>query len=53
MAGGSAGKSSFEWIQALPAPQGINTPEPTTWMAWMLLAGGAGWRYRRRLAARP
>jgi hypothetical protein len=52
MAGGSAGKSEFEWMQALPAPQGFNTPEPTTWMAWMLLAGGAGWRYRRRLAAR-
>ncbi len=52
MAGGSAGKSEFEWFQALPAPQGINTPEPATWMAWMLLAGGAGWRYRRRLAAR-
>jgi hypothetical protein len=52
MAGGSAGKSEFEWFQTLPAPQ-FNTPEPATWMAWMLLAGGAGWRYRRRLAARP
>jgi hypothetical protein len=35
-----------------PAPQGFNAPEPMTWLAWMLLAGGAGWRqYRRRLAA--
>ena len=39
--------------RSLPAPQGINTPEPTTWLAWLLLAGGAGWQYRRRLAARP
>jgi hypothetical protein len=36
-----------------PAPQGFEGPEPTTWLAWMLMAGGAGWRqYRRRAAAR-
>jgi hypothetical protein len=28
-------------------------PEPTTWLAWLLLAGGAGWKYRRSLAVRP
>ncbi len=28
------------------------TPEPTTWMAWILLAGGAGWKSRRALARR-
>jgi len=31
-----------------------NLPEPTTWMAWLFLAGGAGWKYRRSMArARP
>src|SRR5262245_56312435 len=37
-----------------PAPQGFNAPEPMTWLAWVLLAGGAGWRrYRRRPTAQP
>lgn len=54
---GSAGDQSGEvqtaWMYS-PAPQGFNAPEPTTWLAWLLLAGGAGWRYRRRLVtARP
>ncbi len=31
-------------------PQAQNLPEPTTWLAWALMAGGVGWRYRRRLA---
>jgi hypothetical protein len=53
MAGSSAGKSQFTDLETPPVPQGINTPEPTTWLAWMLMAGGAGWRrYRRRLMAR-
>lgn len=51
--GGTAGKSEFGWFASLPVPQNLNTPEPTTWLAWMLVAGGAGWRYRRRLVARP
>ena len=33
MAGGSAGKTEFQWTQ-VPQPQGLNTPEPTTWLAW-------------------
>jgi hypothetical protein len=51
MAGSSAGKSQFLDLETPPVPQNI-TPEPTTWLGWMLLAGGAGWRYRRRLLAR-
>jgi hypothetical protein len=51
MPGSVGGKSQFSWIQA-PAPQGFEGPEPATWLAWALLAGGAGWRqYRRRLTA--
>jgi hypothetical protein len=50
--GTGSGKSQFSWIETPPVPQGLNTPEPTTWLAWMMLAGGAGWRYRRRLMAR-
>jgi hypothetical protein len=50
-AGSTEGKVQTSWIYA-PSPQGITTPEPTTWLAWLLLAGGAGWRYRRQLAAR-
>jgi hypothetical protein len=45
------GPVQTSWIYS-PAPQGINTPEPTTWLAWLVLAGGAGWHSRRRLAAR-
>ncbi len=51
MPGSVAGKSEFSWIQA-PAAQGIGAPEPTTWLAWMVLVGGAGWRCRRRLLDR-
>ncbi len=51
-AGSTEGKVQTSWIYS-PAPEGINTPEPTTWLAWLLLAGGgAGWQHRRRLAAR-
>jgi hypothetical protein len=46
------GPVQTSWIY-LPAPQGIHTPEPTTWVAWLLMAGGAGWQYRRRRTARP
>ena len=31
-----------------PVPS-VQTPEPTTILAWGLVAGGAGWRVRRRL----
>jgi hypothetical protein len=37
----------------LQGEQGISAPEPTTWLAWLILASGAGWKYRRSLAARP
>jgi hypothetical protein len=30
-------------------PHSILTPEPTTILAWGLVAGGAGWRFRRRI----
>jgi hypothetical protein len=50
--GGTAGKSQFQWFATQPVPQNITAPEPTTWLAWMLIAGGAGWRHRRRLVAR-
>jgi MYXO-CTERM domain-containing protein len=50
--GNTEGKVQTSWIYS-PAPQDFNTPEPTTWVAWMLLAGGAAWRSRRRPAARP
>jgi hypothetical protein len=52
MSGSSAGKSQFLGLESPPVPQGISNPEPTTWMVWALLAGGGGWRYRRRLVAR-
>jgi hypothetical protein len=32
-----------------PATPQVTTPEPTTILAWGLVAGGAGWRVRRRL----
>jgi hypothetical protein len=30
-----------------------HTPEPTTWIVWTALAGGAAWRYRRRSRRLP
>ncbi len=33
----------------VPVPPSVQTPEPTTILAWGLVAGGAGWRVRRRL----
>jgi hypothetical protein len=48
----SSGKSGFPLLftfptgaQVIPPP---NAPEPTTWIIWAGLAGGAAWRYRRR-----
>jgi hypothetical protein len=49
-AGDKNGEVQTSW-KFSPSPQTI-TPEPTTWLAWALIAGGAGWRYRRRLVAR-
>ena len=50
MAGSSAGKSQFLSLFVPPAEE--NLPEPTTWLAWSVVLGGAGWRYRRRNKAR-
>jgi hypothetical protein len=51
-AGDQDGEVQTAWTFS-PAPQGFNAPEPMTWLAWALLAGGAGWRrYRRRASAR-
>jgi hypothetical protein len=47
--GNADGKLQTSWIFSPAAQQPIGAPEPTTWLAWLLLAGGAGWRYRRRL----
>jgi hypothetical protein len=30
-----------------------NTPEPTTWIVWAVLAGGSAWGYRRRSRRLP
>jgi hypothetical protein len=39
---GSVGEESSQWIRVPAfAPQTI--PEPATWLAWSLLAGGAAW----------
>ena len=35
--------------QVVPPAPAVKTPEPTTILAWGLVAGGAGWRVRRRL----
>jgi hypothetical protein len=32
-----------------PSVPQVHTPEPSTLLAWGLVAGGAGWRFRRRL----
>lgn len=50
-AGDKNGEVQTSW-KFTPAPQEIKTPEPTTWLAWTILAGGAAWRSRRRSAAR-
>jgi hypothetical protein len=36
-------------LVSFPEPQQI--PEPTTWLAWLVLAGGAAWRFRHTRAA--
>jgi hypothetical protein len=54
--GDQEGEVQTSWMFS-PQPGKINppaVPEPTTWLAWVLLAGGVGWReYGRRSAARP
>jgi hypothetical protein len=37
--------SGFLFVPGFPEPQ--NIPEPTTWLAWTLVGGGAVWRLRR------
>ena len=34
---------------SITPPTPVRTPEPTTILAWGLVAGGAGWRVRRRI----
>ena len=46
---GSVGEESTAWIH-VPAFAAESIPEPTTWLAWTLLGGGAVWH--RRLVRR-
>jgi len=41
-----SGEVSSGWLK-VPALQQQTIPEPATWMAWMLVAAGAAWRYGR------
>jgi hypothetical protein len=48
-----AGEVGTGWVK-MPQPEGQQIPEPAAWLAWMVLAGGAAWRYRHsRWAPRP
>ena len=51
-AGTEAGEAGTGWVK-VPMAEGQNIPEPATWMAWMILAGGAAWSARRSRLARP
>jgi len=50
---GVAGEAGLAWTQVpITAAQQIpNTPEPTTWLAWTLIAGAAACRFRGRIRA--
>jgi len=48
----SPGEAGTGWVR-VPRPQGQIIPEPAAWMAWLVLAGGAAWRYRRSRLPRP
>ena len=52
MAGSRRRGDRQDSVPAVPRTAAGGYPEPTTWLAWMLLAGGAGWRYRRRAGRR-
>jgi hypothetical protein len=47
-----SGEVSTGWIK-VPAIGEQQLPEPTTWMVWAALAGGAAIRFRRSRRARP
>jgi hypothetical protein len=47
-----SGEVSSGWFK-VPALEQQTVPEPATWLAWMLVAGGAVWRCRRSRPARP
>ncbi len=40
------GQTNLGWTK-IPSYADQNIPEPTTWMAWVLLSGAAAWRLRR------
>jgi hypothetical protein len=44
---GVAGEAYLSWSK-VPANAEQNIPEPTTWLAWSLVAGAAAWRLRGR-----
>jgi hypothetical protein len=52
-AGDSVGEAGLAWTKApvTSAQQIPNTPEPTTWLAWLLVIGAAACRFRRRIRA--
>ena len=44
------GEAGLAWTKVpITAAQNIPIPEPTTWMAWTLLAGAAACRFRGRI----
>jgi hypothetical protein len=48
---GVAGEAYLSWSK-IPANAEQNIPEPTTWLAWTLVAGAAACRFRGRIRAR-
>ena len=50
--GNTEGKLQTSWIYS-PAPENFNAPEPTTWLAWLLLAGGSGLALSRPAGGSP
>jgi hypothetical protein len=54
MYGGSAvdsvGEAGLAWTK-VPITAAQNIPEPTTWLAWTLVAGAAACRFRGRIRA--
>ncbi len=48
--GNAEGKLQTSWLFL---PEGQALPEPTTWVIWAALAGGAAFRFRRSRRARP
>ncbi|MGB0068990.1 MAG: hypothetical protein WBQ11_13140, partial [Isosphaeraceae bacterium] len=54
MYGGSAvdsvGEAGLAWTK-VPITAAQNSPEPTAWLAWTLVAGAAACRFRGRIRA--